>query len=89
MLGHDGFTWNFVSLAWPRMVFLGALLERTLADAQLQPTVVNSVPADKERPQHTIYVLTMLCLAFASISVVSTLSTLYWFVKMRRGFRHE
>ncbi|KAK3318171.1 G protein-coupled glucose receptor regulating Gpa2-domain-containing protein [Apodospora peruviana] len=36
-----------------------------------------------------VYVLTILSLAFASISVVSTLFTLYWFLKMRRSFRHE
>ncbi|KAK4463190.1 G protein-coupled glucose receptor regulating Gpa2-domain-containing protein [Cladorrhinum samala] len=38
---------------------------------------------------HMIYILSILSLVFASLSVVSTLSTLYWFVKMRRNFRHE
>ncbi|KAK3984723.1 G protein-coupled glucose receptor regulating Gpa2-domain-containing protein [Cladorrhinum sp. PSN332] len=44
---------------------------------------------DSERSEHIIYVLSVLSLVFASMSVVSTLSTLYWFVKMRRSFRHE
>jgi G protein-coupled receptor GPR1 len=34
-------------------------------------------------------VLLILTLTFASISVLSTLLALYWFVKMRRSFRHE
>lgn len=45
--------------------------------------------ADEDRPERTVYVLTVLSLAFASISVASTLSTLYWFIKMRKSFRHE
>lgn len=33
--------------------------------------------------------LAIVSLTFASISLVLTLSTLYWFVKMRKTFRHE
>ncbi|KAK0715186.1 G protein-coupled glucose receptor regulating Gpa2-domain-containing protein [Lasiosphaeris hirsuta] len=55
----------------------------------LPPPVVARDGADGGRMQHEVYVLAILSLTFASISVVSTLSTLYWFVKMRRGFRHE
>jgi hypothetical protein len=33
--------------------------------------------------------LLILSLTTASVSVLATLSALYWFVKMRRSFRHE
>ncbi|KAK3306726.1 G protein-coupled glucose receptor regulating Gpa2-domain-containing protein [Chaetomium strumarium] len=39
--------------------------------------------------QPTVRVLLILSLTFALISVLSTLSALYLFVKMRRRFRHE
>ena len=39
--------------------------------------------------QHLADILTILSLTFASVSVLSTLGALYWFVKMKRNFRHE
>ncbi|KAK3940318.1 G protein-coupled glucose receptor regulating Gpa2-domain-containing protein [Diplogelasinospora grovesii] len=39
--------------------------------------------------QQFVYTLTILSLAFSSVSVISTLVAFYWFVKMRRSFRHE
>ena len=45
--------------------------------------------ANNHPVEHTIRVLNILSLTFASISVLSTLFALYWFVKMRRSFRHE
>lgn len=33
--------------------------------------------------------LAIVSLTFSSISLVLTLATLYWFVKMRKTFRHE
>jgi G protein-coupled receptor GPR1 len=39
--------------------------------------------------QHFVRALLVISVTIASISVVSTLSALYWFVKIRRSFRHE
>ena len=33
--------------------------------------------------------LAVVSLTFASLSLILTLSTFYWFVKMRKTFRHE
>ena len=33
--------------------------------------------------------LTILSLSFGAVSVCSTLLAFYWFVKMKRSFRHE
>ncbi|KAK4169679.1 G protein-coupled glucose receptor regulating Gpa2-domain-containing protein [Cladorrhinum sp. PSN259] len=57
----------------------------------LNPTTPIQAPyvPDSGDSAHTHCLLLVLSLVFASISVVSTLSTLYWFVKMRRSFRHE
>ncbi|KAK4454198.1 G protein-coupled glucose receptor regulating Gpa2-domain-containing protein [Podospora aff. communis PSN243] len=41
------------------------------------------------RQRYITHILMILSLTFASVSVLSTLFTLYWFVRMRRGFRHE
>jgi len=74
------------------MVLLGALLERALTITP--PTASSSSHAtardvNVHEPQSLVNLLTILSLIFASISVISTLSTLYWFLKMRRSFRHE
>lgn len=42
-----------------------------------------------DRVEHTVRVLNILSLTFASISILSTLLALYWFGRMRRSFRHE
>ncbi|KAH6632176.1 G protein-coupled glucose receptor regulating Gpa2-domain-containing protein [Chaetomium tenue] len=39
--------------------------------------------------EHIVRVMLILTATFASISVLSTLFALYWFVKMKRSFRHE
>ncbi|KAK3389234.1 G protein-coupled glucose receptor regulating Gpa2-domain-containing protein [Podospora didyma] len=44
---------------------------------------------DDDRPSRQVLILTVISLACASLSVFATLFTLYWFVKMRRSFRHE
>ena len=36
-----------------------------------------------------VRVLTTLSLSFGFVSVMSTLLAFYWFVKMKRSFRHE
>ncbi|KAM7195341.1 G protein-coupled glucose receptor regulating Gpa2 domain containing protein [Naviculisporaceae sp. PSN 640] len=68
------------------MVLLSALLEGALASHQHVTTrdAPEDYPAD-----NLVDLLTVLSLIFASISVISTLTTLYWFTKMRRSFRHE
>ncbi|EGS21694.1 uncharacterized protein CTHT_0035600 [Thermochaetoides thermophila DSM 1495] len=62
----------------------------------LPETVFESLPhtisrrtLSNEQRQHLADVLTTLSLTFASVSVLSTLVALYWFVKMKRNFRHE
>lgn len=35
------------------------------------------------------YILQKLALTFATISVASSMLAFYWFVRMRRSFRHE
>jgi len=44
---------------------------------------------DDEEKQKLIFTLTAISLTIGSVSVVSTLATLYWFIKMKRTFRHE
>lgn len=68
------------------MVLLGVLLEGAFTETL---SLVGRDVAVDDRPQNTLHVLTILSLVFASISVASTLSTLYWFIKMRKSFRHE
>jgi len=67
------------------MVLLGVLLERAVIETL---SLVGRDVVD-DQTQNTLHILTILSLVFASISVVSTLSTLYWFMKMRKSFRHE
>jgi hypothetical protein len=38
---------------------------------------------------HQIYIAQALALAAASISVASSVVTFYWFLKMKRNFRHQ
>ncbi|KAK4235589.1 G protein-coupled glucose receptor regulating Gpa2-domain-containing protein [Achaetomium macrosporum] len=44
---------------------------------------------DVDSTQPMVQALLILSLTFALASVLATLSALYWFVKMRRSFRHE
>lgn len=39
--------------------------------------------------QHITRILLIISTVFASISVLLTLSALFWFAKVRRSFRHE
>jgi hypothetical protein len=73
------------------MVLLGVLLERTLSGGFAAPLLArdDSIDVDMDRQQYITRILMILSLTFASVSVLSTLFTLYWFVRMRRGFRHE
>lgn len=64
------------------------LLDGDPVSDPMSPTTPEDM-ADSESSQTTVRLLTILSLVFASISVVSTLPTLYWFVRMRRSFRHE
>ncbi|KAK3900529.1 G protein-coupled glucose receptor regulating Gpa2-domain-containing protein [Staphylotrichum tortipilum] len=56
--------------------------------AQLPPLVARHEPG-VDGSEDMVHVLLILSLTFASISVLATLTALYWFVKMRRSFRHE
>lgn len=56
--------------------------------AQLPPLVARHDPG-VDGSEDMVHVLLILSLTFASISVLATLTALYWFVKMRRSFRHE
>ena len=67
---------------------LTLILGRVLMESLSMPVVTRDVNAARNR-EFTISTLTILSLTFASLSIVSTLCTLYWFVKMRKGFRHE
>ncbi|KAK3323799.1 G protein-coupled glucose receptor regulating Gpa2-domain-containing protein [Cercophora scortea] len=66
-----------------------ALLHTAAAPTYSPALEARNVPDDDDPTSQTVYLMAILSLAFASISVMSTLSTLYWFVKMRRSFRHE
>ncbi|KAL2020459.1 hypothetical protein VTK56DRAFT_8425 [Thermocarpiscus australiensis] len=76
-----GLPWSSLKMPLLRHLY-GTVVSETL------PPAAANVP-DGDRSQRMVYVLTILSLAFASVSVLSTLPTLYWFVKMRRSFRHE
>jgi G protein-coupled receptor GPR1 len=72
------------------MVLLRALLERALEGGFADPLLARDlINVDPIRQQYITRILIILSLTFASISVLSTLFTLYWFVRTRRGFRHE
>ena len=70
------------------MSFLTLVLGRVVMESLSMAVVPRDVNAARDR-EFTISTLTILSLTFASLSIVSTLCTLYWFVKMRKGFRHE
>jgi G protein-coupled receptor GPR1 len=53
------------------------------------PALAARLVSHADSTQPIVHVLLMLSITFASISVLSTLAALYWFVKMRRSFRHE
>jgi len=35
------------------------------------------------------YVMRCISVSFGAVSIVATLFSLYWFIRMRRSFRHE
>lgn len=51
--------------------------------------LVARYPSKMASDTYIIRVLLILSVTFASVSVLATLTTLYWFVRMRRSFRHE
>ncbi len=53
------------------------------------PALAARLVSAVDTPEGTVRVLLILALTFASVSVLSTLAALYWFVKMKRSFRHE
>ncbi|KAK4213809.1 G protein-coupled glucose receptor regulating Gpa2-domain-containing protein [Rhypophila decipiens] len=69
------------------MVLLGALLERAIGFQH--DVTTREAAAQPQQPKHVVDLLTILSLAVSSISIIATLTTLYWFLKMRRSFRHE
>lgn len=64
------------------------LLDSTALFGSMPPMNPRDV-ADDDGARYLINVLLILSLAFASVSMVATLPTLYWFVRIRRSFRHE
>jgi len=68
------------------MLLPSVLLERALVESSPEQDYASVNPY---RQQYITRILSILSLTFASISVLSTLVTLYWFVRMRRSFRHE
>ena len=83
------------SLSWiaPTMQSLDPLLQMAAlvagGTASTLSLAARELGADERHPLRLTKTLAILSLVFASISVVCTLSTLYWFVKMKRSFRHE
>lgn len=75
----------------PRWISLGMVLRSVLDGPTTFETlsVVVHHHARTDGESRMIRTLLILSLTFASISVISTLFALYWFVRMRRGFRHE
>jgi hypothetical protein len=57
--------------------------------SEMSPVAARHLAAPLDSTQRIIRVLLALSLSIGSISVLATLSALYWFVKMRRSFRHE
>lgn len=53
------------------------------------PALAARLVSAVDTPENMVRVLLVLALTFASVSVLSTLAALYWFVKMKRSFRHE
>jgi hypothetical protein len=54
------------------------------------PGLIAAQPAvNVDSTQPTVWALLILSLTFALVSVLSTVSALYLFVKMSRSFRHE
>ncbi|KAK1836818.1 G protein-coupled glucose receptor regulating Gpa2-domain-containing protein [Podospora conica] len=79
------------SAAWAPalMGLLRLVLGRAMTESLSSPVVARDIIAARQNRPFTISTLAILSLTFASLSIVSTLCTLYWFVKMRKGFRHE
>jgi hypothetical protein len=75
----------------PRWMFPGTPLNHLLdgATASEMSPIAARHPSAIDSDDHIIHILLILSVTFASISVLSTTSALYWFVKMRRSFRHE
>lgn len=75
----------------PRWMIPGAPLNHLLdgaAASEMSPIAARH-PSAVDSDDRITHILLILSVTFASISVMSTLSALYWFVKMRRSFRHE
>ena len=58
------------------------------ATPEMPPLAARLVSA-VDTPEYMVRDLLALALTFGSVSVLSTLAALYWFVKMKRSFRHE
>lgn len=46
----------------------------------------------EEAPEYTNlqeFILQVLAVVFAALSIVTTIVTVYWFFRMRRSFRHQ
>lgn len=48
-----------------------------------------AVDQHQRRPESQARVLLIIALTISTFSVASSLLTFYWFIKMRRSFRHE
>lgn len=72
----------------PAMGLVKLVLGRAMTEALSSPLGPRHINTVHDR-EFTISTLTILSLTFASLSIVSTLCALYWFIKMRKGFRHE
>lgn len=72
----------------PAMGLVKLILGRAMTEALSSPLGPRHINTVHDR-EFTISTLTVLSLTFASLSIVSTLCALYWFIKMRKGFRHE
>jgi G protein-coupled receptor GPR1 len=63
-----------------------AMLELGLESRDLSGNSTNTTPTITTYQGNT---LQCLALTFATISVASSILAFYWFIKMRRSFRHE
>ena len=75
----------------PRWTFPGTPLNHLFhgaAASEMSPLVARH-PSVTDNDEHIVRVMLIVTTTFASISVLSTLFALYWFVKMKRSFRHE
>lgn len=64
-------------------------ISETAISEEAGPAVIRHISDLAESQQKLIKGLLILSLTFSSISVLATLNALYWFVKIKRNFRHE